>query len=373
MKKLRIHPIWIAVAISLALLLWLLSGNTDDAVTEVAQPTSTTPATNTATPKPINVVTRHSTAQPIHEEVVLNGHTTPARAVDVRVETAGRVAAIALAEGSQVNTGDTLIQIAMNTRKIERTQARALVEQRELEYNAAVSLAKRNLQAKTKVAQAKSNLATARTQLAKIAEDIANTRVRAPFDGIFSEQLVEVGSYVTAGQTIARVLQTNPLLAVANLVEKDVTKIRLGQNAIAILRSGVELSGNVRYIANEADDKTRTFRVEIAIPNANYAVRAGMSAELRIPVSVQQAHRVPTSLLSLDAKNRLGIKTVDTKQQVVFNPIAVLKTVGDDLWVTGLPAHANIIVVGHGFVQAGDKVNPTDENQPPAKAVDNAT
>ena len=68
---------------------------------------------------------------------------------------------------------------------------------------------------------------------------------------------------------------------------------------------------------------------------------------------------------TLDSEGELGIKTVDADGKVIFHRISIAQSGTNGVWITGLPDQANIIVVGQGYVSAGQSVKAV-----PAKAVD---
>ena len=68
------------------------------------------------------------------------------------------------------------------------------------------------------------------------------------------------------------------------------------------------------------------------------------------------------STVSLSPEGRLGVKTVDDEDRVVFNAIEIVRAEIDGIWVTGLPETARIITVGQGFVNAGEIVAPAPAN-----------
>ena len=67
------------------------------------------------------------------------------------------------------------------------------------------------------------------------------------------------------------------------------------------------------------------------------------------------AIKISPALLALDEQGNIGVKSV--KESIVqFTPIEIIKSDSDGIWLTGLGEQADIIVLGQGFVRAGDKV-----------------
>ncbi len=82
--------------------------------------------------------------------------------------------------------------------------------------------------------------------------------------------------------------------------------------------------------------------------------RPGVTAEMQIPAGEMLAQKVSPAILSLAADGRIGVMTVDAQNnRVVFTPVEIARSEPDGVWVTGLPATANIITVGQGYVSAG--------------------
>ena len=138
--------------------------------------------------------------------------------------------------------------------------------------------------------------------------------VRAPFNGTVQERSVEVGDYVRPGDPVATFVDNTRLIVTGSIAEQDAGFVRVGGTATAVLVTGQEVQGRIRYLAPVAEESTRTFTVELEIPNPGGKLPAGVTAEMRIPGGEVLAYRVAPSLLTLDATGELGIKTVDAQQ-----------------------------------------------------------
>jgi multidrug efflux system membrane fusion protein len=170
------------------------------------------------------------------------------------------------------------------------------------------------------------------------------------------DRAVEVGDYVRAGDPVATFVDNTRLIVTGSLAEQEAGFVKVGDTAVAVLVTGQEARGRIRYLAPVADEATRTFTVELEIPNPRGVLPAGVTAEMRIPGGEVLAYRVAPSLLTLDAGGDLGIKTVDASNRVVFHKVEIAHSEANGVWVTGLPGSANIIVVGQGYVSEGQAV-----------------
>lgn len=363
----RHMPPWlIAVLVLLALAGWIASGYLARGGAEPAA-ASSPPAENA--PAAMRVQVSEQQARTITRWLVLQGQSYPDRRVSVRAETGGRIAAPPLAKGRPVAAGASIARIAMNDRRARLAEARARVEQREAEAAAARRLADRGYQSSTERQAAEAALAAARAELASIREEIANTDVRAPFDGILESVAVEEGDYLAVGGEVAEVVDLDPLRVTVFVAQQDIARVSEGTPARVRFATGAERGGQVDYVAATADEETRTFRVEVAVPNGAGDIPAGVSATVRLPADRVSAHFVSPAVLTLGDDGALGVKTVGRGDRVVFHPVSVVRAERDGVWISGLPERSRVITVGQGFVRAGEPVTPVDAADSPLQPV----
>lgn len=356
----RLNPSYlIAGAIALALGGWLASGQLGANMA----PDDPLPAIEAEREPPLmSVRVRDSLAAPVEREIVLNGTTAPARTVEVRAETKGRVVGLGARRGELVDAGEVLVRLDVREREARIAQAEALVRQRELEFEAATRLGEKGFQAETKVAEAGAALEAARAALEQVRIDLEHTVIRAPFAGVLERRPVEIGDYVDIADPVALVIEQDPFLVIGDVAEREVAHIRTGMTGHASLVTGEDVTGTIRYVGSQADPATRTFPVELEVSNPDQRFTAGVSAELRISYQEMPAHQVASSLLALDDDGRLGVKAVDGDDQVVFLPADIVRADGDWVWLAGLPERLRLITVGQGFVRAGEQVKPVPED-----------
>jgi multidrug efflux system membrane fusion protein len=302
-------------------------------------------------------------------EVALRGRTESNRMVEVRAETSGRVVALPVEKGALVKAGDVLCRIAVEDRPARLTEAREAVAQAQLEYQGSLKLKRQGYQSETAIASAKARLAATEALLKRRELDLENTEIRAPFDGIVEEQPVEIGDYLQVGTQCATVVDNDPMLLVGNISERAVNRLALDGPARAKLLTGEQVDGHISYIAQVAQETTRTYRVEIEVPNPNYTIRSGITADIAIPVATFSAHQISPALLALDDAGNIGVRILDENNIVRFVQVEIVKDDPTGVWVSGLPEVATIITVGQELVVAGEKVEVTyDASEMPASA-----
>lgn len=287
--------------------------------------------------------------------VTIRGRTESARAVVMRSETAGVVAATPALEGSFVRRGTILCRLNVDARQATLDQARAMQRSRQLTHKATHDLAEKGYRSQTQLLQDQANLDSANAGVRQAEIALEQMNIRAPFDGVFDNRDAEIGTYLAPGQACGSLIELNPLLIVGDLPETEAGKIKVGATATAKLVSGETLTGRVRYAARQADPQTRTYRVEITASNPQL-IRSGLSAAVRISAGVGPAHLAPVSSLVLDAQGRQGLRYVLADNRVAFAPVHILEETPQGVWVTGLTGPVRIITVGQSYVAEGQKV-----------------
>tara|TARA_R110002096_G_scaffold34572_13_gene98638 strand:- start:3030 stop:4181 length:1152 start_codon:yes stop_codon:yes gene_type:complete len=348
----------ISLGIVLAITIWMLAGRlSPDARDPVA---TTARSTETAA---MTVAVETKTARDIVRYIVAHGHVEPHRVVTVRAETAGRISALGAEEGERVRAGNVLATIADDDRTAQLKKAKARVTERRQAHERVKRLAKKGYQAESQFDETLAELTIAEAELDEIRIDIEKTAIRAPFDGTLELRDVEFGDYVEVSGEIATIVDNNPLIVAVRIAQHDIRRITLSDSVDVVFATGETATGTVSYIAPRAEQATRTFRIEIEVPNPQATIRSGMSAEARIPTGTVSAQFVSSALLSLDAGGAIGIKTVDDDNVVVFHPIDIVMSEKNGIWVSGLPEVARVIAVGHGFVSQGQLVRVSAENR----------
>jgi multidrug efflux system membrane fusion protein len=287
--------------------------------------------------------------------VTVRGRTEALRSVDVKAQVDGVVQALHFKEGDFVKAGQVLCELQVNERAAKLEQARAQVSEMDQKYKANVALAKDGYLARTLLAESATALDSARASERAAELDLANTQIRAPYDGRVDNRYVNAGDLMKNGDKCALLIAPEPFLAIGMVSEHDVGSIKPGDPASATLVTGETVQGHVRFVANSADAATRTFRIEIELPNPTGNLRDGVSADVRIPVRHVEATKISPGILVLSDGGVIGVRTVE-KGVVRFKPVQIVSDSPEGMWVTGLPNSAEVITVGQEFVSEGSHV-----------------
>ena len=348
----------VAALAVLGIVLWF-AVNTRGGAVDVQAETGPTQSVEAVVPR---VVVRPSTAQARALSLTTYGRTTPHRRVEVKARTAGPVVSTPVAEGATVAEGTVICRQDTDARQAVVDQARAAVAKAEVDLEATTRLVERGFKSATQLPADRANLDAARAQLRQARTELDNIVMRAPFRGVFDMQMAEVGDYLAPGQPCGLVVELDPLVVEAELGETQVGKIELGQDIAISLATGESVDGVVTFIESQANPQTRTFRIEADVPNPDFALKAGVSATLDLPVGEAEAHRVPAGVLTLNDLGETGVRHLDAGDRVRFSRVEVVDETPDGVWVTGLPTTTRVIVEGQDFASEGTRVEARSES-----------
>ena len=345
--------------IAAALLLWMITGAIFGKKPEAANEAATG-----KTIEKFHVMVREQAAETIRREVSINGNTQPDQIVNLSAQVDGQVTEVGARKGTRVKQGDLIVRVDSRDLAQHRAREAATLRQRELEYEGAKKLYDSHYVTPSELASRLAALESARSELKDTQFQITHREIRAPVAGIVEDQRVEVGDYARIGNPVATLIVNDPLRLAGGVNEQDIRLIKAGDPATAELSGGEKLAGQVRFVSAMADEKTRSFTVEVAVANPEGRIPAGLSAHVTIPVEQVSAHRIPASLLSLADNGDVGVKFVGDDDHVVFSKARIVRADGDAVWVSGLPEKIRLITRGQGFVNAGEPVVVEVEGAP---------
>ncbi|WP_264213809.1 efflux RND transporter periplasmic adaptor subunit [Leisingera thetidis] len=307
----------------------------------------------------VGVVALQSKARTIGSAVILRGQTQAIRQVEVRAETTSTVISEPLRKGAHVKKGDLLCELDPGTRPAMLLQAQAQLKEAKINLTAASKLSEGGYASETRLASAEAAERSALAAVASAEWEIGNLAITAPFDGLLESDTAELGSLLQPGSLCATVIQLDTIKLVGYVPEAEVNKVTLGATAGAELATGKQVQGKVTFLSRSADPSTRTFEVEITVPNPDLSIRDGQTADIAISSAGSLAHKLPQSALTLNNEGRLGVRAVGADSTVVFFPVQLLRDEADGVWLGGLPETADVIVVGQDFVTEGVAVAAT--------------
>lgn len=333
--------------------------------------------TGGAAAKQQSVRTSTYVAQPMSIEVPLRGRTQAKASVSSVAETAGIVDTVHVTKGQTVAVGDLLCTLDQGTRAAAVAQANASVAQAnaslvqaqaDFDTNAELrskGLAAPNTARSVEVAltAAQAGITSAKAALDNAQAELDRTEIHAKVAGIVQDPLAVAGAMLAQGQPCATIVQLNPIVFIGQVPEARIGLAKLGLDASITTITGQKADGKVTYISSTADAATRSFPVEIELPNEDGAMRDGISATATVNMGTAPAHLLPQSVLTLNDAGVLGVSTV-VDGVVKFLPVTIASDTREGVWVLGLPLSADVITIGQEYVVDGQSVDATNVEAP---------
>lgn len=357
MSKFKFHKL-AAIVVLIVFAGWVATGAFSSVGSDI-QPEDKTAAEQqkAAEPAPLRTVKVVVPPRQAHARAIrISGLTEADKRAVLATRVGGVIAELPVKQGDRVKTGDLILLLDAEEKVSAVANAKQLLAQRQAEIDASERLAKSGNLPKLQLDTARSALAAAKSQLVAAEAELSRNEVKAPFDGIIDRVAVELGSAIMQGGEVATILSLDPIVARGEVSERDLGYLKTGDEAKVRLVSGEVVDGSVRYISRDASSATRTFRVEIAIPNADGAIPAGMTAEITLQTVPTDAITLPRSVVTLNKDGDLGIRAVGSDSKVVFYPIDLVDDTQNGLVLAGIPADAQVIIAGQDLVKEGDEV-----------------
>ena len=243
---------------------------------------------------PVEVVVARTDT--VRDEIGATGQIEAVQSIDLRPEVDGRIVAIVIREGQEVDQGTPLF-------KVDDAQLKAQVAQLEAQRdlaNQALARVKELAQqsasstADLEQAEASARSAQAEYDLQRIRLD--RTTVRAPFAGVVGQRYVSLGDYVTTSTKLASLHTVNPQRAAFQVPERFARQLRPGQHVsfrVAAI-AGRDFTGEVDFVDPVVQLPGRTILVKARVPNPARLLQPGMFIEARLVTAVRpQAVVVP--------------------------------------------------------------------------------
>lgn len=340
---------WIALGLIVGAALWIGSGH-------IGRPLPKAQERAEKEEKRFRVAVIPAVVEERVQRLAVSGRTEADRRTNVSARTNGVVTEVRVRRGSAVKEGDVLAVLSDEAREANVQQARARVDQRRKEFEARRALVEQGNLPRLNLAQLEADLKGAEAALAAAEAERDRGVVIAPIAGVVNELPVELGQALQPGAPVAEVIAREPMLAVVEVSERRIGSVKTGDKADVRLADGRKTEGVVRFVSARATAQTRTYRVDIEIPNADGAVPDGITAEVGLRLAAVPATRVPRSVLTFSSEGRLGVRVVSAEQRVAFVPVSLVEDETDHLWVGGLRDGERIIVQGQDFVKEGQTV-----------------
>ncbi|WP_298493344.1 efflux RND transporter periplasmic adaptor subunit [uncultured Algibacter sp.] len=296
--------------------------------------------------------------------VELQGNVNTKQNLVIYPEFSGVLSHVYVKEGQKVSKGQILAKIddgglsqQLSQLKIQSDLAKTTFERQERLWNQKIG-------SEIQFLQAKASYEAQLEATKQLQQQVGKTLVRAPFSGSIDDVITDQGSVVGPGQTpLFRIVNLNDMYIETDVPERYVSDITTGKDVkVNFPVLGKDVDAKVRQAGNFINPANRTFKVEIAIPGKDLAIKPNLTAKLKInDYTNNKAILIPQSIISENAEGQQYVYTitdkVENKAKVKREIIVTGKTQGDFIEVlSGIDNGEEIIDEGARSVKNGQQV-----------------
>ena len=336
-------------------------------------------------PMTVELASAHKSS--ISQQVTVVGNLIGEATVAVAPRTAGRLQSVTVKLGDRVSRGQRIAQIEDFDIQEQVKQAiaaadvsAATIRQREADLKRSEtnlarskSLFDRQLlprqtlddnEATYQASLAQLDLARAQNAQSKARLDelkitLSNTVITSPVTGFVSKRTVDPGAFVSQNAPVVEVVDISTVRLVANIVEKDLKQLKIGDAAHVEVDAfpGEEFIGRIARVSPILDPATRTAPIEIEIPNPTARLKPGMYARVNITVDTKKEALVVPITALVDLGGRRGVFQPLPDNTAAFRVVQVGVETGDAAEVlTGLQEGDRVITTGAAALRDGDRI-----------------
>jgi membrane fusion protein (multidrug efflux system) len=296
----------------------------------------------------LNVNAQILTSENLNDVIRGKGRLIPDEEVDLSFETSGKITGIYVKEGSNVYKGQLLAKVNDKPLQAELLKLEAqkpLAEDRVYRQEA---LLKKEAVSQEAYESVKTELEKLNADIELVKTKIAQTELRAPFNGVIGLRQVSEGTYVSPTVIISRLTKTIPLKMEFSVNERDINNVKPGTPVTFSIENDLsKYQATVYAVESNLDQQTLTLKARALYPNPGGRLRPGLSTSIEIQKQEIKNTLVIPSLSTVAEmgkdiayvyKGGKARKVVLKKGMRTASSVQVLDglSVGDTLLVTGV-------------------------------------
>lgn len=296
------------------------------------------------------------------------GRVAAVQTVDLSFQVAGRLVELPVLESQQVAKGDVIARL--DTADYDRAlrEATITLEQARRDLERLETLRDRSVVSVSAYDDQKNTYDLAQEALEQAVQNLDDTQLRAPFDGIVSVRLVDNFTRAAVGTPIVRLHDVSEVLVDINVAEALFARVR--ESDVASIEATFPAYGDktfpltYREHSSQVDEVTQTYRVTLAMPRSGAdQLSPGMTASVRIRFArgglvPGEQFLVPVGAVVVDGGGQAAVWRFDEDTGAVARqPVDVGTVMGDYLPVrSGLSVGDQIVSAGAAFLSDGQIV-----------------
>lgn len=268
---------------------------------------------------------------PLTEMLRLDGTVEAVRESTVSAQTSGTVTELPFDIDDRVEAGELIVRLDDSEQRSRLSQAESALEEAHAEladaqqnFERTQTLYQSDVVSQSQLDQARNRLNGARARVSRTEaavdearQQLEYTRIKAPYTGIVTERLVELGESVSVGQPLMSGLSLEQLRVVVSIPQQYADRVRRQRNAVVMLDDGRRLDTGEMTFYPYADRGSHTFRLRVRLDEPEGSLYPGMLVRVEIPVAEREALWVPaTSLYQRGELRAIYVQDSDGKPRL---------------------------------------------------------
>ncbi len=254
-------------------------------------------------PKPLATVEiAHAQIIPLNHTIHLVGTLKAKRTIHFYNQTAGRLIKLPFYEGDSIHKGDLLGQLDNTIIKAQYNKAQATLKQAKMDYQRLEKLAKNKLTSEELLARAKTKVSLDQSEYTLQKKRLSYTQIHAPWDGVISERLVELGDVLPLHTHFLSLMDTSNLIVQVSLSELYLSQVQLGDSVAYQIDAlgGKVWQGEISRIHPQINAQTRKGVIEIKLKHAPDNARPGQLTRITLQTKKEPVLVIPLSAVRYD-------------------------------------------------------------------------
>lgn len=306
------------------------------------------------TSKALNVTAEIISPRLITDEIVATGRLIPDEEVNLSFESSGKIVGIHFTEGSHVAKGQLLAKVNDGPLQAQLKKLESQLQLAQDRVYRQSALLQKDAVSKEAYEEAQTNLASLQADIDLVKENIAQTELRAPFDGIIGLRQVSEGAYASTGTIVATLTRITPLKIEFAVPERYTGIIKPGMNLSFSIEGELEkLEAKIYATESKVDQATHAFPVRAIYPNLQGKLFPGRFTNIHLRTQeIDNAIAIPTEAIVPE----MGVDKVFLYKSGKAHPVAITKGIRDESRVqvlTGLNYGDTIITSGTMQLRTG--------------------
>ncbi|WP_409432624.1 efflux RND transporter periplasmic adaptor subunit [Litorimonas sp. RW-G-Af-16] len=253
------------------------------------------------------------------------GTLEPNEVVDLTLNTADRVQSLYFDDGQRVRKGKTLLSLAQREQIALTEAAEANADEARQQLERIARLAERNAVSQAELDEANRDLNAANAQLRAVQSRQKDRVLVAPFDGVLGFRQVSVGSFIRAGDVVARLIDDSEMNLEFSVPSTFLRSLKPGTKVSARTDDLPDMTfeGAIATIDNAIDPVTRSVRVRATLPNPDRVLMSGMFMEIVLTANPRQNLAIPEEAIQPVGPKTFVFKVDETTGQLTAKRVEV--------------------------------------------------